>query len=423
MTLDSLPAAVTAIPIGIAFGFILERAGLGDARVIAGQLVGRDFTVVRVMFGAIVTAMLGLLWAGALGWIDPSAIAIPPTDLAAQALGAVIFGGGFALAALCPGTACVAAASGRRDGVVAVLGVFAGTLLTPFVWPVLGSAAAESPREGARLAEDLGWPVWGVVLLIASLAVVASMIARRVEGRGGSDPWWHPTKLESVGLTLALALALVDARPAVSPQRLASIAGEITREQDQVDPLDLATWIRERRAGLRVVDVREGVDSTTYVIPGAQLVALDSVPTLKVAAGELVVLYSDGGTHAAQAWVLLRARGIAGVHVLKDGMAAWEDEVLSPLIPSIAEDSAQLRFKRARALALWFGGRPRLEDAAASTPLSSGTTGGASASRADDASGGAPSGAAGASGTVRTGAVAGAPQPATLPRKRRRNTC
>jgi hypothetical protein len=44
--------ATTAIPIGVAFGFILERAGLGDPRVIAGQLVGRDFTVIRVMFGA-----------------------------------------------------------------------------------------------------------------------------------------------------------------------------------------------------------------------------------------------------------------------------------------------------------------------------------------------------------------------------------
>jgi uncharacterized membrane protein YedE/YeeE len=105
MNLDSLHPAVTAIPVGIAFGVILERAGLGDPRVIAGQLLGRDFTVVRVMFGAIITAMLGVVWASSMGWIDPSSIAMPPTDLPAQALGAVIFGGGFALAALCPGTA------------------------------------------------------------------------------------------------------------------------------------------------------------------------------------------------------------------------------------------------------------------------------------------------------------------------------
>ncbi|MFN8580200.1 MAG: hypothetical protein U0163_04380 [Gemmatimonadaceae bacterium] len=70
-------AAATALPIGIAFGFLLERAGLGDAKVISGQLVGHDFTVARVMFGAIVTAMLGVVWASALGWVNPDAIPCP----------------------------------------------------------------------------------------------------------------------------------------------------------------------------------------------------------------------------------------------------------------------------------------------------------------------------------------------------------
>lgn len=362
MSLDGLSAAATAIPIGIAFGFILERAGLGDPRVISGQLVGRDLTVIRVMFGAIVTAMLGLLWGGSAGLIDVGAIAIPPTDLAAQALGAVIFGGGFALAALCPGTACVAAASGRKDGLVAVAGVFVGTLVTPLLWPALGTAAASTPREGARLPEDLGVPVWLVALILTALAVLANAIARRVEQQDSTSPWWYLTRVESIALTLAVAFAATSSRRA-PPAALASIAGEISREQDHVDPLDLATWIRDRREGLRIIDVREGLDSAAYVIPGAESVSLDRVASLAVAPGESVVLYSDGGTHAAQAWVLLRARGITNVHVLKDGMAAWEDEVLAPRIPSVADDSAQRRFARMRELSLWFGGRPRLEDA------------------------------------------------------------
>ncbi|MBC7895342.1 MAG: YeeE/YedE family protein, partial [Cytophagaceae bacterium] len=140
--MTALPIIATAVPVGIAFGVVLERAGLGDARVIRGQLVGRDFTVVVVMFGAIVTAMLGMLWMDALGLVPAITVATPPTDLAAQAVGAIIFGGGFGIAALCPGTACVAAASGRRDGVAAVAGVFAGTLLTPLAWPSLGRVVA-----------------------------------------------------------------------------------------------------------------------------------------------------------------------------------------------------------------------------------------------------------------------------------------
>jgi hypothetical protein len=351
--LDGLHPAVTAIPIGIAFGIILERSGLGDPKVIAGQLLGRDFTVVRVMFGAIVTGMLGVAWAGAAGWVDPATIAMPPTDLPAQALGAVIFGGGFALAALCPGTACVAASSGRRDGLAAVGGMFAGTALTPVVWPSLAGVVSDLPTERATLAGDLGIPLGTVVLLVTAAAVLALIVGRLMERGAASSGRWRPTSVESVALALAAAFAVTDGRGVLASSRASQIATEIVNEADHVDALDLAEWIRERRSGLRVIDVREELD------------------TLVVHPGEQVVLYSDGGAHAAQAWVLLRVRGLDNVLVLRDGMAAWEDEVLSPLPASTPDDSATARFARARALSLWFGGFPRImpiDPSAASQP-------------------------------------------------------
>jgi rhodanese-related sulfurtransferase/uncharacterized membrane protein YedE/YeeE len=356
--MTALPVAVTAIPVGIAFGFILERAGLGDPRKILGQLVLRDFTVVRVMFGAIVTAMLLLVVSAALGIVDMTTIAVPPTDIGAQVLGGVIFGGGFAVAALCPGTACVAAASGRRDGMAAVAGVFLGTLVTPLLWPALGTAAARAPREGALLPQDLGLPLWAVVLAITALGVAAFMVARRVEHHERAVPWWHIRRVEVGALMLAGAFVVIDARPAATPA---------LREADHVAALDLAAWIRDRRPGLRVIDLREGLDSTAYLIPGAEPVPLARVPALNISVSQPVVLYSDGGTNAAQAWVLLRARGITNVYVLKDGMAAWEDEVLSPHPSTVPDDSAVARFDRARALSLWFGGKPSAERRAPST--------------------------------------------------------
>ncbi|HEX9565811.1 MAG TPA: DUF6691 family protein [Gemmatimonadaceae bacterium] len=358
--LDHVHPAVTAIPIGIAFGIILERSGLGDPRVIAGQLIGRNFTVVRVMFGAIVTAMLGLAWASAAGLVDMGSIAMPPTDLPAQALGAVVFGGGFALAALCPGTACVAASSGRRDGLAAVAGMFAGTALTPAIWPALAGFVAEVPTENATLASDLGVPTGLVVLLITIAAVLAMILGRGLETRASVGSLLRLSTPESVALALAAAFALVDARSTLPAGRTGAIAAEIAHEHDHVDALELATWIREGRAGLRVVDVREHLDTATYLIPGAVPVDLEDLDTLRVRDSEQVVLYSDGGAHAAQAWVLLRVRGIRNALVLKDGMAAWEDEVLSPLPPATPDDSATVRFARARALSMWFGGFPRL---------------------------------------------------------------
>jgi len=360
MSLADLHPAVTAIPIGIAFGIILERSGLGDPRVIAGQLLGRDFTVVRVMFGAIVTAMLGVVWADAAGLVDLSSIAMPPTDVPGQFIGAVIFGGGFALAALCPGTACVAASTGRRDGLAAVAGMFTGTALTPVAWPALAGVVAEAPSEGTTLSTTLGIPVGLVVLLITLAAVLAMAVGRAMDPRPGGRPIWRPSTPESVAIALAAAFALIDGRGTLGASHARDIASDIVNELDHVDALDLATWIREGKPGLRIVDVREDLDTMTYVIPGAAAIALQHLDTLTVGPGEQVVLYSDGGAHAAQAWVLLRVRGIRNAVVLKDGMAAWEDEVLAPLPPASPDDSATMRFNRARELSLWFGGFPRL---------------------------------------------------------------
>jgi len=356
---DAVPAIATAVPIGIAFGVILERTGLGDPRVIAGQLTGRDFTVVRVMFGAIVTAMLGVVWGSAAGWIDLSSIAVPPTDIAAQLIGAVIFGGGFALAALCPGTACVAASSGRRDGIAAVAGMLGGTAITAVVWPVLGGVTAAAPREGALLPDDLGLPLWSVVVAVTVMGVAATTLGRRIDSRGSARAW-RITATETAALVLAVAFVVVDERTGLSHGRLAGIASEITREADHVEALDLAEWIRAGEPGLRIIDVREDLEAATYLIPGAEAVAIESLTTIRVAAGERVVLYSEGGAHAAQAWVLLRARGVANAFVLKDGLAAWEDEVLAPLRPAVADDTARARYSRARHLSIWFGGMPRL---------------------------------------------------------------
>ena len=367
----SVHPALTAIPIGIAFGVILERAGLGDPRVIAGQLLGRDFTVVRVMFGAIVTAMLGVAWANSAGWIDARMIAMPPTDIPAQALGAVIFGGGFALAALCPGTACVAAATGRRDGLAAVGGMFLGTALTPVAWPIVRGAVSDAPREGATLVSDTGVPLGVVVVLLTVAAVLAMMVGRILENRGTSTTAWHPRTPESVALAVAASFAVADSRGALPATRTDAIAEEIEREADHIDALALAALIRSREPGLRILDLRDHLDTNTYVIPGAAAVSLEDLDTVHVDVGERLVLYSDGGAHAAQAWVLLRVRGLRDVRVLKDGMAAWEDEVLSPPLPAVPDDSAKARFQKAKELSLWFGGFPRLvpdDSAPASTP-------------------------------------------------------
>jgi|CXWL01.1.fsa_nt_gi rhodanese-related sulfurtransferase/uncharacterized membrane protein YedE/YeeE len=350
--------ALAAVPIGLAFGAALERAGLGRTSTVAGQLAGTDFTVIKVMFSAIITAMLLLFWSDRLGMLDLSRVAVPSTDVGPQFLGALLFGAGFALSSLCPGSACVAAATGARDGVLTIAGLGVGTLVTAELWSRLGRLAERAPREGALLPDDLGLSTGVVIAVIAIAGVGVLHFGDRWDGR----PATPRPALHGAVAALALLAAIAGPRPLSSISELQVVATEIVSEHDHVDPIVLAEWIMARKPGLRVIDVRETIDSTDG-IPQAELLPLSKVSGLTTRPGETVVLYSDGGTHAAQAWVLLRARGVRNAFVLRDGLAAWEDEVLSPTIPADASDTAAVaRFSRARVVSRYFGGMPRTDD-------------------------------------------------------------
>lgn len=170
---------ITAFLIGIAFGFCLERAGLGNARKLAGQFYGTDFTVFKVMFSAIVTAMLGAFWLARFGVLDLARAPIPDTYLLPQLAGGLLFGTGFVIAGLCPGTSCVAAATGRGDGVAVMLGMFAGVLLTRLT---IGSV--ESTARGAWTLPELLHVPYGVVVLgVVAMAVAGFRVAEWIEGR------------------------------------------------------------------------------------------------------------------------------------------------------------------------------------------------------------------------------------------------
>ena len=178
-----MSGALQAVAIGIAFGFVLERAGLGDARKLANQFYAADFTVLKVLFSAIVTAMLGLFWLGRWGVLDVSRVFVPETHVAPQLLGGLLFGAGFAVAGLCPGTSCVAAASGRGDGVAVMGGMLAGVLVTGLAFNALRpfyDGTAYGALTLPRLLDVRG----GVVMLaIVMLAMLAFAVAEKVETR------------------------------------------------------------------------------------------------------------------------------------------------------------------------------------------------------------------------------------------------
>ena len=176
-------ALIAALIIGIAFGWTLERAGLGSARKLMGQFTLRDFTVFKVMFSAIVTAMLGTFWLAQLGWLDLSRVAVPDTFLLPQLAGGVIFGAGFVAAGLCPGTSCVAAASGRVDGLMVVGGLLAGVTVTGLSMPGLMGFYDATPRGPLTLPDVLHISYGAAVFVVVLLALAGFQIAGDIERR------------------------------------------------------------------------------------------------------------------------------------------------------------------------------------------------------------------------------------------------
>ena len=172
-----------AMAIGIAFGVCLEQAGLGDARKLAGQFYLRDFTVVKVMVSAIVTAMLGTFWLGRLGVVDLAAIYVPETFLAPQVVGGLIFGFGFVLSGLCPGTSCVAVAGGRIDGLATVVGLFVGVVLTGLAFPLISGFYKSTALGVLTLPRLTGLPYGVVVAGIVAMGVAAFCAIERFERR------------------------------------------------------------------------------------------------------------------------------------------------------------------------------------------------------------------------------------------------
>lgn len=146
------------------------------------------------------------------------------------------------------------------------------------------------------------------------------------------------------------------AGPAVSiaPRDLAVM---VQREVDHVTPRELADWIVAGRADFRVVDVRSADQYAAYHIPGAENLSVAALPDQRFEPTEKVVLYSDEGTHAAQAWFLLRARGARNAYILLNGLSGWKEEVLFPALEPASTPFQRQRNDQLARVAAHFGGR------------------------------------------------------------------
>ena len=370
---------LTAVALGFLFGFSLERAGFGNARKLAAQFYLYDMTVFKVMFTAILVAMVGLYTLAGLGLVDLAVLWINPTFMWAQAIGGFLLGAGFILSGLCPGTSVVSAASGRYDGAVTLVGIFIGTALFALAvdWFPALERLYESGGEISLLPAVLGLPTPAVVFAVVTVAVLAFLGAEKVERMFQAKYGMIELSPRVTSRTPRIKFALAGTLAAVT---LVSVAWKrpapapVQVPMGVIEPLDLAESIIASDPNLMILDLRS--DRGEPGIPGA-FAADDSTGAAMlegVAPSVRVVVYDDDGArHEAPAtWpTTLTYRYVRGGH------AAWTAEVTVPMEPTGYTIAERERLLRQHEIAAYFSGTAVTTTTAAPPPaMTSGAGGG-----------------------------------------------
>ncbi len=265
-------SAALAGLIGFFFGFVLERAGFGKATVLTAQFYLRNMRVLKVMFGAVVTAALGLALLSGVGLLDMAAVTIPKAYIWPQIVGGLVMGAGFVISGYCPGTSVVAAASGNRDGVVAYVGIVLGSMMFGFGYPWLEGFYLSGPINEIRLPELLSVPdavlAAGVLVMAVGVFLGAEKVEQMFARREKTEPPRAAPRLRNaVFITLGavaaaalitIPLGKVEAAKTPQPKAFKSI-----------EPIALAELLVTKPGSVIMLDLREKAQCEERTIPTA----------------------------------------------------------------------------------------------------------------------------------------------------------
>jgi len=342
--------------IGFAFGFTLEMSGFGDSRKLAAQFYFTDLTVLKVMFTAIITAMVLTFGAAGLGILNFNQVWVNPTYLSSGILGGLIMGVGFIVGGFCPTTSLAAASTGKVDGMFFVFGGFFGAFLFSETEKYFDNWYTNAGYYG-RLTLDQVFhlPVGVVVLLVVLMALFMFWGAEQLERIFGKKDLTKEPKLRLAGagalFVLALAVVFIGTpslekkynkltftRTETIPQENADpIVNTYTYSADQmlekrlvqIAPAELFKTVYNQSINLVILDVRPESDFNLYHIKGTINIPLDKLPTIipdlltEPPANSVFVLMSNNETAATKAWKQLSASTVPNVYILEGGLNNW----------------------------------------------------------------------------------------------------
>jgi hypothetical protein len=165
--------------IGVAFGILLQRAGLSQYHRIVNVFRFRDLTVLKFLLSALLSASIGIRLLQTLGLAGD--VPLPSTFVIADLVGGLIFGAGMALSGFCPGTVAAGAGEGRLDYLIpGALGLFSGAVVYGLAYERIMPALTKWGGLGpVTFAGAVRVEPWLVILIFAELIGVTFYFVER----------------------------------------------------------------------------------------------------------------------------------------------------------------------------------------------------------------------------------------------------
>jgi uncharacterized membrane protein YedE/YeeE len=183
---ESLDQLALGLLTGFAFGLLLQKGRVAKYHTILGQLLLRDWTVLKVMTTAIVVGAIGVYTLVALG---AARLDIWPFQLGGVLVGALLFGIGLAVFGYCPGTGLAGSGEGSRDAMVGVLGMLTGAAIFVAAYNWLEPVILALGDAGKVTIPDLlTVSPWIVIAALAVLVILVFALIEYFERRKPSAP-------------------------------------------------------------------------------------------------------------------------------------------------------------------------------------------------------------------------------------------
>ncbi len=336
---------VVALLIGIAFGFILEQAGFSTSKKLVGLFYGYDFTVLRVFFTAGVTAMLGIVALGHFGLLDVNLIYINPTFIWSAIVGGLIMGLGFVIGGFCPGTSICAAAIGKIDAMIFILGSLIGVFIFAEGYPFFENFYKAGFWGYLRIFDMLHMSQSLFAFLLTFMAVAAFIVTTLIENRvnGKPNPEFQPVRLY---IGIASAVVLIGLSAFMLPDRQAEIMKSISDntiinsfKSVEMTPDELAFRIIDGENNLAIIDFRSAEQYKDMSLPNSinmnylDLFGKDAAKTLSVKHRKYVFIADDEESEKKAAYISSEL-GYNDIMILSGGLNRFKDEILNFKMPA-----------------------------------------------------------------------------------------